>query len=102
MVQKGLRPALPPGTPQPLANIMGQCWVREPQARPSFESLKEQLEVRGSWLWRFDSQNQMHFWWQSAWQRACCDYTDLLCDERPVSDMCPFMGSTEELLAANP
>jgi tRNA A-37 threonylcarbamoyl transferase component Bud32 len=44
VVQKGLRPALPPGTPQPLANIMGQCWVREPQARPSFESLKEQLE----------------------------------------------------------
>jgi Protein tyrosine and serine/threonine kinase len=45
VVQKGLRPMLPPGTPQPLANIMGQCWVREPQARPSFESLKEQLEV---------------------------------------------------------
>lgn len=48
VVQKGLRPALPLGTPQPLANIMGQCWVREPQARPSFESLKEQLEVSRS------------------------------------------------------
>lgn len=45
VVQKGLRPALPLGTPQALAHVMGQCWVREPEARPGFESLKEQLEV---------------------------------------------------------
>lgn len=50
MVQKGLRPAMPPGTPQPLVHVMNQCWVREPEARPSFESLKEQLEVRVSFI----------------------------------------------------
>jgi len=44
VVQKGLRPAVPVGTPGPLAAIMAACWVREPQARPSFEVLKAQLE----------------------------------------------------------
>ncbi len=45
VVQKGLRPAVPPGTPGPLAAIMAACWVREPEARPGFEVLKEQLEA---------------------------------------------------------
>lgn len=44
MVQKGLRPSIPPGTPGPLAAVMTSCWVRDPDARPSFEQLREQLE----------------------------------------------------------
>lgn len=44
VVQKGLRPAVPQTTPPALANVMAQCWVREPQARPTFENLRDQLD----------------------------------------------------------
>mmetsp|Transcript_21197 Transcript_21197/g.63782 ORF Transcript_21197/g.63782 Transcript_21197/m.63782 type:complete len:615 (-) Transcript_21197:1774-3618(-) len=44
VVQKGLRPSIPPGTPGPLAAVMAACWVRDPESRPSFEQLREQLE----------------------------------------------------------
>lgn len=40
VVQKGLRPTIPPDCPAPLANIMRQCWAKNPKDRPSFESLK--------------------------------------------------------------
>lgn len=40
VVQKGLRPAIPADCPPPLANIMRQCWAKNPKDRPSFESLK--------------------------------------------------------------
>lgn len=44
VVQKGLRPPIPPNCPPPLAEIMRLCWQREPTARPSFELLKAKME----------------------------------------------------------
>jgi hypothetical protein len=44
VVQKGLRPPVPPTCPPPLAELMRACWARDPAARPSFEALKGQLE----------------------------------------------------------
>lgn len=43
VVQKGLRPVIPPDCPGPLANIMRQCWAKNPKDRPSFENLKVSL-----------------------------------------------------------
>ena len=43
VVQKGLRPPIPPTSPPPLADIMRLCWQRDPAVRPSFESLKNKL-----------------------------------------------------------
>ena len=40
VVQKGLRPVIPPECPAPLADIMRQCWAKNPRDRPSFEALK--------------------------------------------------------------
>lgn len=44
VVQKGLRPIIPPNTPGSLAAIMTTCWARDPSQRPSFEELREQLD----------------------------------------------------------
>lgn len=43
VVQKGLRPAIPSDCPPALADIMRQCWAKNPKDRPSFESLKASL-----------------------------------------------------------
>jgi serine/threonine protein kinase len=44
VVQKGLRPALPPNCPPPLADMIRLCWQKSPDVRPTFESLKIKLE----------------------------------------------------------
>lgn len=44
VVQKGLRPTIPPNTPGPLAAVMVACWARDPAVRPSFEELRQQLD----------------------------------------------------------
>ncbi|KAF4796548.1 Tyrosine-protein kinase FRK [Turdus rufiventris] len=41
----GYRLPQPEGCPDLLYKIMQQCWSAEPDARPSFESLSEQLEI---------------------------------------------------------
>lgn len=40
VVQKGLRPVIPPETPSAVADIMRECWQRAADQRPSFEALK--------------------------------------------------------------
>lgn len=40
VVQKGLRPQLPPSTRPQLSAIMRACWQRSPEDRPDFSSLK--------------------------------------------------------------
>ncbi|KAL4445365.1 hypothetical protein ABPG77_011190 [Micractinium sp. CCAP 211/92] len=44
VVQKGLRPPIPPNCPPPLSDIMRLCWQRDPSVRPSFEQLKGKME----------------------------------------------------------
>ena len=44
VVQKGLRPPIPPSCPPPLADIMRLCWQRDPVVRPPFEALKVKME----------------------------------------------------------
>jgi hypothetical protein len=39
VVQKGIRPTIPPTCPPPLADIMRLCWQRDPAARPTFEQV---------------------------------------------------------------
>jgi tRNA A-37 threonylcarbamoyl transferase component Bud32 len=47
VVQKGLRPAVPPapGCPAGLAEVMCACWDASPPARPSFGELTPRLQV---------------------------------------------------------
>lgn len=45
VVQKGLRPALPPNCPPQLATIMCSCWDASPLHRPSFKELTPQLQM---------------------------------------------------------
>lgn len=45
VVQKGLRPALPPTCPPQLAAIMSACWDASPLHRPSFKELTPQLQL---------------------------------------------------------
>ncbi len=40
VVQKGLRPPIPPNCPPPLSDIMRLCWQRDPNVRPSFEQVR--------------------------------------------------------------
>ena len=40
VVQKGLRPVIPPTCPSELADLMRTCWARNPDDRPSFDALK--------------------------------------------------------------
>ncbi|KAI3428796.1 hypothetical protein D9Q98_007615 [Chlorella vulgaris] len=44
VVQKGLRPPIPPNCPPPLCDLMRLCWQRDPNVRPSFEQLKVKTE----------------------------------------------------------
>ncbi|GLI63196.1 hypothetical protein VaNZ11_006095 [Volvox africanus] len=45
VVQKGLRPAIPPNCPLPVAELMGTCWTGEPAQRPSFRDLAPRLQA---------------------------------------------------------
>ena len=40
VVQKGLRPVIPPSCPEGLAAVMRDCWQKDPRERPAFEVLK--------------------------------------------------------------
>ncbi|GFR45868.1 hypothetical protein Agub_g7320 [Astrephomene gubernaculifera] len=44
VVQKGLRPGIPPNCPSPLAELMEACWGGNPAARPSFRDLHPRLQ----------------------------------------------------------
>ena len=48
VVQKGLRPPIPPNVPPALAELMQQCWQRKPDDRPSFEEAKSRMDD----IWR--------------------------------------------------
>jgi hypothetical protein len=39
VVQKGLRPDIPPSTPPALGLLMEACWAQEAAHRPSFRSV---------------------------------------------------------------
>lgn len=41
VVQKGLRPPIPPNCPPPLSDIMRLCWQRDPSVRPAFEQVRQ-------------------------------------------------------------
>ena len=43
-VTQGYRMPQPPGCPNPLYQIMLECWKAKPEERPTFENLKHQLE----------------------------------------------------------
>ena len=43
-VEQGYRMPQPPGCPEPLYQIMLECWKTKPKERPTFEYLKHQLE----------------------------------------------------------
>jgi hypothetical protein len=45
VVQKGLRPALPPNCPPQLSAVMSACWDASPLHRPSFKELTPQLQM---------------------------------------------------------
>ncbi len=55
VVQKGLRPVIPANCPPTLAAIMQDCWQRNATARPSFDSLKTQMED----LWRVQRSEEL-------------------------------------------
>ena len=40
VVQKGLRPSMPPGLPPGVVQLLRNCWSRNPDERPSFATLK--------------------------------------------------------------
>lgn len=44
VVQKGLRPGMPPNTPPALAEIMQACWDASPAHRPTFKELTPRLQ----------------------------------------------------------
>lgn len=44
VVQKGLRPAMPQGTPPALAMLMEACWGQDPARRPSFRDVTPRLQ----------------------------------------------------------
>ncbi len=45
MVQKGLRPGVPPGTPMALGQLMEACWAQDPAHRPAFRDLTPRLQL---------------------------------------------------------
>ncbi len=47
VVQKGLRPGVPPACPPALSDIMTACWAQVPSMRPSFRELTPRLQGGG-------------------------------------------------------
>lgn len=45
VLQRGLRPTIPPTTPIVLASLMERCWSREPEMRPPLFEVIEQLDI---------------------------------------------------------
>jgi uncharacterized membrane protein YgcG len=45
VVQKGLRPTLPPNCPPVLAEVMLACWDASPAHRPTFKDLTPRLQA---------------------------------------------------------
>jgi serine/threonine-protein kinase TNNI3K len=43
VVQKGLRPAVPPKTSALFAKLMQQCWLTVPESRPKFQTIVQAL-----------------------------------------------------------
>lgn len=41
--QSGLRLDIPPDTPEPLAELMRECWAQNPEMRPSFPAIIQRL-----------------------------------------------------------
>lgn len=50
VVQKGLRPPIPPNCPPPLSDIMRLCWQRDPNVRPSFELVSRPGSEKPAWV----------------------------------------------------
>ena len=48
VVQKGLRPTMPPGSPPGLNQLVASCWHSNPECRPSFKDLVPALDS----MWR--------------------------------------------------
>lgn len=44
VLQKDLRPDIPSDTPDKFANLMKRCWDRNPNVRPSFKQILNELE----------------------------------------------------------
>lgn len=49
VVQKGLRPGIPPNCPGPLAEVLEACWAQLPASRPSFRDLTPRLQQLLDW-----------------------------------------------------
>jgi serine/threonine protein kinase len=43
-VLNNLRPTIPPHCPQPIANLINDCWGRDPHLRPNFTEICRRLE----------------------------------------------------------
>jgi hypothetical protein len=48
VVQKGLRPGIPPNCPPALGELMEACWAGHPSARPAFRDLAVRLQQLSS------------------------------------------------------
>ena len=44
VVQRGLRPTIPPSCHPVMAQVMQYCWQPDPNARPEFEQIVELLK----------------------------------------------------------
>jgi hypothetical protein len=44
VLHKDLRPPVPKKTPESFATLMRKCWAKNPEARPSFVEVIEDLE----------------------------------------------------------
>jgi hypothetical protein len=44
VLHKDLRPMIPKKTPEGFINLMKKCWVKNPENRPSFNQVIEELE----------------------------------------------------------
>lgn len=44
VVQKGLRPDVPPGCPLDLYKLLEECWHGDPQMRPNFSTVTQRMQ----------------------------------------------------------
>ena len=42
-VQCGIRPSIPPSSPEAYVNLMKECWKTDPDCRPTFTNIVDQL-----------------------------------------------------------